>query len=900
MELKDYQQRVLADLAAYLDCIAVTDTPTAAFTRHWTEKGVQIGGLNGLGAYKPFIEAGVPQVCAKVPTAGGKTFIGVHALDVIFTALRKVNPTRPRFVVWLVPSLTILDQTLIAFNDASHPYGRQLRQQFLNRVGVYEKRDLLMGAGFSLDTASEAVSLVVMSFDSLRARNKEDRKIFQENGYLSSFAGVDAKDADWLLPDSDPSALINVIRRLQPVVVVDESHNAESELSVEMLQNLNPAFILDLTATPRKNSNIISYVDAMALKKQHMVKLPVIVANRTTRTEVIESALILRRQLEARAKHQQEEGGKYIRPIILFQAQPKTADDKMTFEDIRDQLVAAKVPREHIAIKTATTNELKGVDLLAMTCPIRYIITVNALKEGWDCPFAYILASLADKNSAVDVEQILGRILRMPYVKEHSDDLLNLSYVFTASAKFSSTLESIVAALNRAGFSERDFRQVDVVVPPLQAGAQALPFGDAVLTPTLAPTPAPTPAPVPGVPAETADIAAISPTWDKDPAPTVDAQASGQPALAPCQAAVAQLTQQALAASQVFEQKAQAADPEVPVELEDKMNRHKMKDVFRTSALAMKLPQFVVKVKTGGFFDDEEAWQLFEHDELLKDFKLASADATIHFEDVDSEMYKVDLEEVGKDNYKASPFKLNAEQRRKIAEHILTLSDVAQAKHLTRHLFGLIGNMYPIADQEVKAYIERIVKALAPEQVRDCLDRDYAYRARIRQKIEGLAAAHAEIEFADRLEVGKITVQPWFALPENITPTSNAPTIAKSLYATESGQLNEFEKRVITDIASLDSVVWWHRNLDRGKGFRLNGFLNHYPDFIVHTKSGKTILVETKGDHLDNTDSAAKLKLGKAWAGAAGNDWKYMMVFDDNPIAGAARLSDALAKLGQM
>ena len=57
------------------------------------------------------------------------------------------------------------------------------------------------------------------------------------------------------------------------------------------------------------------------------------------------------------------------------------------------------IPAEHIAIRTADVNELKNVDLLSPDCPVRYIITVNALKEGWDCPFAYILASLANKTS---------------------------------------------------------------------------------------------------------------------------------------------------------------------------------------------------------------------------------------------------------------------------------------------------------------------------------------------------------------------------------------------------------------------------------------------------------------------------------------------------------------------
>ena len=110
---------------------------------------------------------------------------------------------------------------------------------------------------------------------------------------------------------------------------------------------------------------------------------------------------------------------------------------------------------------TENQGKLKNIDLLQRDCPVRFIITVNALKEGWDCPFAYILASLADKSSAVDVEQLLGRILRMPHVQQHGHELLNMSYVFTASNRFAETLQSIVKGLNRAGFSNKDHRVFD-------------------------------------------------------------------------------------------------------------------------------------------------------------------------------------------------------------------------------------------------------------------------------------------------------------------------------------------------------------------------------------------------------------------------------------------------------
>src|SRR5699024_294030 len=119
---------------------------------------------------------------------------------------------------------------------------------------------------------------------------------------------------------------------------------------------------------------------------------------------------------------------------------------------IKEQLLGLNIPEEQIAIKTANINDLKGVDLMSPDCPIRYIITINALKEGWDCPFAYILASLANRSSAVEVEQILGRVLRQPHVQKHTSPLLNLSYVLTASNQFAATLENIVEALQESGF----------------------------------------------------------------------------------------------------------------------------------------------------------------------------------------------------------------------------------------------------------------------------------------------------------------------------------------------------------------------------------------------------------------------------------------------------------------
>lgn len=204
-----------------------------------------------------------------------------------------------------------------------------------------------------------------------------------------------------------------------------------------------------------------------------MVKLPVIVSNLSDKDSVIHNAIQLQKRLEKIALEEEKKSGKYIRPIVLFQAQPKNKDDSTTFQKLKQSLIDLMIPDDQIKIKTAEINEIKGIDLLSKNCNVRYIITIDALKEGWDCPFAYILASLADKNSPISVEQILGRILRQPYVFSYDAKLLNMSYVFTASSQFQKTLEFIVKGLNNVGYSSKDckvleLKEIEVKSKPVQ------------------------------------------------------------------------------------------------------------------------------------------------------------------------------------------------------------------------------------------------------------------------------------------------------------------------------------------------------------------------------------------------------------------------------------------------
>lgn len=535
---------------------------------------------------------------------------------------------KPKMVVWLVPSDPILVQTTTNLMNPDHPYTRRLNADFGGRVGVFTKEMLLNGQNFTPDTVHEQLTVCILSYGSLRidSKKKDVRKVYQENGNLKNFADY-FKDESELLEDTPDTALIQALRHLSPVVIVDESHNAGSDLSVAMLNNLNPSFVLDLTATPRNNSNIISYVDARKLKTENMVKLPVIVYNRTSRDSVIDDAIHLRGIIEQQAIEEEERTGKYIRPIVLFQAQPKNNNDNDTFDKVKEILLGRGIPTEQIAIKTSKVNDLGKTNLMSRDCPIRYIITVNALKEGWDCPFAYILASLANKTSKVDVEQILGRILRQPYARKHGAKLLNSSFVLTCSNAFHDTLDSIVAGLNNAGFSRKDYRTADT-----------LPI---IETETTVPEPQPEQttmqfAPEPKPEAETEDDFSDIHT-PVEPAPYSETVKTAPPS-------VEEMISQAEETAEQYEEETKQESVWIGGELGDMLKQYRIQEQFTEQVQELKIPQFCIE-SVPDLFGGNTA--LLTKESLMKGFSLSEQDASVTFSLSTGEMFEIDVESQG-------------------------------------------------------------------------------------------------------------------------------------------------------------------------------------------------------------------------------------------------------------
>ena len=851
MELKSYQKEVIADLARYLELVVELQSPSKAYQALWSENNVMVG-LGGMPAYVNDLP-GVPHVCAKVPTGGGKTFIAASAVNTIFSA---VPQRRAKALVWLVPSDAILTQTRKALENPAHPYRQRLDRDFGGRVQVYSKEQALMGQNLNPSAVMEQLSVFVLSYDSFRTSKKEGRKAYQENGYLADFSKW-MDDPSVLLADTDETALIQVIRYLNPVVIVDESHHATSDLSVEMLQNFNPSFVFDLTATPKKKSNIISFVDAARLKKANMVKLPVIVYNRRSQADVYGDAIAIRAKLEAQAKREQETSGRYIRPIVLFQAQPRNSVDSATYEKIKKTLVDGGIPEWEIAIKTGDKDELKNVDLLSPDCPIRYIITVNALKEGWDCPFAYVLATVANRTSSVDVEQILGRVLRLPYTQKNRSEVLNLSYVITSSADFHQTLEKVVTGLNSAGFSSRDYRAQDVETPAVVSAPESEQLS---LTQLSVDEPE-----LPEV--DGTDLKARFEAATQEAAQSVQEDAvASDPMLS-----------QALEQNKTYEDEINQADntalSQAPLEVRDKMNQFRMNEEFAEEAATLHFPQFMLETGPSLF---SEAYEPLELEHLEGGFSLRDKDARVDFTTVSAEMARVDVDD-SKDST-AKAWRLSGGDSAFFREWFNTQPSEKRLSLCKGIIKQKLSKMNCVNDRELDEYIDRVIGTMSEDQLSELEQSPYPYVVKIQGKVKELIAQHRSGVFDTWLEQDKISCLPNYALPAVISPTAFTSMVPKSLYTAEE-DMNEYEFKVVWALSELGNVKWWHRNISR-LGFQINGPVHAYPDIIVMLHSGKVLMVETKGDHLDNDESKEKAKIGDQWAKLAGKQYKYYMVFE--------------------
>lgn len=509
MELKEYQQGVLSKLDRYLTVLAEQREQAEDFVEFQKSKG-RTATLNdycrdtweqlnterllpylyhaGQPVVAPYLSRhdglglSIPNICFKVPTGGGKTLLATAALERIQADYFK---RQVGLVLWVVPSESIYRQTWKQLANREHPYRQMLERASGGRVKLLEKGD-----AFTQRDVDGQLCVMLLMLPSAARKSKETLRLFRDSGRFTSFFPVeDDSEANHTLlervPNLDQNDLVdmgfaegivpgsisikqslgNVLRLVRPVVVIDEGHKAYSDTARDTLAGFNPRFVLELSATPNTNgkhqSNVLVNVPGADLKDEEMIKLPINVINEGKGgwKHALTLSHSKQQELEQAAQDWQAESGQYIRPIVLIRVERTGKDQRdagfVHAEDareyLRDQL---GVKDGHIRLKTSSDDELADEDLLSDTSPVRFIITKDALREGWDCPFAYVLAVLSRTTATTALTQMIGRVLRQPYARATGHAALDECYVFTFDQDVTEAVNSVRKGLEDEGMAD--------------------------------------------------------------------------------------------------------------------------------------------------------------------------------------------------------------------------------------------------------------------------------------------------------------------------------------------------------------------------------------------------------------------------------------------------------------
>lgn len=471
MQLKKYQKDTLVVIKKFFDALD-TKTPGEAY-ESVTSSGDMIARLRNLRHYEPLGGSrsratetertrgsaslpDVPVVSIKVPTGGGKTIIAAHAVKVIAECQGRKCP----FIVWFAPSETIRRQTADALKKARHPYRQALNEAFKGNVQVFDLDEVFMITPSDIERNA---CIVVATEQAFVKKDKERYNVYKHNeSYEPHFTAIrlaEGMDAQEDNPSQPKFSFVNLVHSRRPIVIVDEAHKMVSELSKETLTRLTPSAVLGLTATPEKGNNTLYSVPAKDLFDEEMIKLPVELTEfREDWRQAVFAAIEKRQELERLADREFADGsGGYLRPLVLFQAQANTKTAEVPVDVLKAFLTdTAKLPASEIAVVTGEQKELDGIDVTDPKSPIKYIITVQALKEGWDCPSAYILCSVANIASGTDTIQLLGRVMRQPEARRRKTPQLNRAYAFVMSRTFGQAASELAEGLRKKGFDETE------------------------------------------------------------------------------------------------------------------------------------------------------------------------------------------------------------------------------------------------------------------------------------------------------------------------------------------------------------------------------------------------------------------------------------------------------------
>ncbi|MEW5927996.1 MAG: DEAD/DEAH box helicase family protein [Gemmatimonadota bacterium] len=855
LELKEYQDRSLKALSSYFAEVRLLGSASLAFAAV-TERtfGQQL-------PYRQVKELpGLPYVCLRIPTGGGKTLVAAHAAGLAAKELVEVD--RP-VVLWLVPSNPIREQTLAAIHDRAHPYRRALEQ----RLGACEVMDVAEALAASRARYAGGATVIIATMQAFRVTETEGRKVYEQNGVLmdhfTSLPGEAMVGLDHQEDGTPVPSLANVLALYRPILIVDEAHNARTDLSFETLARFRPSCVLEFTATPASQghpSNVLHTVSAAELKVEHMIKLPIRLETRRDWKLLLADAITQLNVLEEAARRERTATGEYIRPMMLIQAEAQRGSDPVTVDVVRQTLIDDhRVPEAQIARATGTFNELDGVEVLAPGCPLRFVITVQQLREGWDCPFAYVLCSVAQTRSSTAVEQLLGRVMRLPRAQKKKESLLNQAYAFSASASFADAANALADALVQNGFEKQEAKDLITRANP-RYEHQDLPLFGEWDTPVLEPV-------VTLAVTELPDVSALPPALAEK------LSVNAEERTVTLRGSISAAERDALAAA--FTDAAGKSTASVLYQ--------RTLDVTRPVREHGRLSVPLLAIRQGEF------WEPFEATHFLEaKWDLATCDARI--EDTewtpgrsDAQIGTVTITDRGRAEY----FIAELHQQLSLVTDDRNWNVGALLHWLDRTI------AHPdVSPDSAGVFLFNVVRFLTEEReipfaelVRD----KYRLRQAVAAKIEQHRNAAYQNEyqallFGDSSAVG-VTPSVCFTYEPGEYPYRTiyrGPRKWKKHLYPQVGDLDaqgeEFDFACFLD-SELPQVERWVRNVARPPSFWLQTSTDRfYPDFVCRLSDGRILVVESKGEHLwSNDDSREKRALGELWEARSGGKCLFVM-----------------------
>ena len=455
---KQYQQDCLDRFETFLKRCHELGSARNAFeatTKEWKGYAIPYHALPDTTGNAEFSK--VPSVCLRIPTGGGKTRMGAEAIT---RAKRSFLNVQRCVTLWLVPSEAIREQTLRAMKTRGDVVCETLRE--MGSVAVMGLEEAMTLQPGTMETSDV---IIVATMQAFKREDSDALNVFKQNGALMAhFNGV--------APELRGNhSLVDALRLHRPFIVVDEAHNQGTELAFDTLAKFGPSAILELTATPDRQhqpSNILYSVSASALQGEDMIKMPVEVHGHQEANVVLREALAKLNHLQTEADEEAKLTGAYVRPVMLLQGQNKS-EGKETITPVvvkRMLMEDFNIPENQIAIHGVGFKELDNVDVMSAECPLRFVITVDQLKEGWDCAFASVLCTFRESASSNAIEQLLGRILRQPYQTRKQREDLNMAYAFAVCSdkRWMELVQNIGHGLVKCGFEQMETK--DLVIAP--------------------------------------------------------------------------------------------------------------------------------------------------------------------------------------------------------------------------------------------------------------------------------------------------------------------------------------------------------------------------------------------------------------------------------------------------